>query len=316
MSSSPTYPSIYYAADEAAARRQRDYIGWSRVQLVALAGIALTSGLADPASDRSSGEVWRLLTHGFAILTAVLTAFVLFLGLRLRIERVDDKWFHCRALAENVKSFAWKYAMGSSKGPNAERLFFESIYGLQARLVFSRQCISEKGTAGDWITPWMKALRAASAGERVSALRDHRIADQRRWYNDKAASNARAESRWSYALIVLELAALVFSISQVALRWNHGGDNYIDYGLMGLLATIAAGALAWTQLKRFSDLAQTYRIAADDLAQLDVDAESLAQELKRPDPPADVDERLRGLVQRTENAISREHSLWVGQHFD
>ncbi|MGQ0552992.1 MAG: DUF4231 domain-containing protein [Planctomycetota bacterium] len=304
------YPSVFRAADKAASAQQREYLRWSRTQLIALIGVAVVSGTQYAAA---AGHA-QFINKGLALLTIALTVLVLLAGLRLRIERIDDKWFHCRALAENVKGLVWQYAMGVLRDPEAESQYFQAVRRLQSRLLFAQQCISQEGTAGDWITGWMRGLRGASLAERVAALRAHRIADQRAWYDGKAAINARLENRWASTLLGLELLALLAASIQAYFVLVGSDESLININGVSIIAALAASALAWIQLKRFSDLVHTYRIAADDLAHLDLQAELLEKEVQGPAPPSDAEARLHELVKRVETAVSREHSLWLGQH--
>ena len=68
------------------------------------------------------------------------------------------------------------------------------------------------------------------------------------------------------------------------------------------MVSLAGSAVAWVQGRRFSDLAQSYAIASQDIAA----ALSLLQGI-------DSEQRFSSFVGDAENAISREHTLWVAR---
>ena len=58
--------------------------------------------------------------------------------------------------------------------------------------------------------------------------------------------------------------------------------------------------LAWSQLKRFSDLATTYAVAAEDISRISVKYSTV-----------ETQEDLDAMVSDVEDAVSREHSMWL-----
>lgn len=69
-----------------------------------------------------------------------------------------------------------------------------------------------------------------------------------------------------------------------------------------VLATGASAVLAWLQIRRHQELAQSYAVASHELAL----AESRARHVRS-------EEELARFVGDAEAAISREHTLWIAR---
>ncbi|MCB9845346.1 MAG: DUF4231 domain-containing protein [Phycisphaeraceae bacterium] len=304
----PVYPSIFIAADNAAIKRQRAFVRGVAAQLVLLVVVSLTSSI----QVRHAG-----VTTALVVVTALLTCAVLVISLWLRIARLDERWFQCRALAENTKGLAWRYAMGCTLRPGStspDTDLVDRIAELRQRLSETRHCLAEEDAGRDWITPWMREMRADTGANKLAALRALRIHDQQEWYARKARVNAGLSKRWFGVVLASELLALIAAVAWAVLHLSDPGAQWaIDVNLAGVLAAVAAAAVAWTQLRRHSDLVQTYQVAAEDLVRLDVLARGL--EAKAGESPVDpaLAPQIDELSTRVETAISREHSVWMGE---
>jgi len=68
------------------------------------------------------------------------------------------------------------------------------------------------------------------------------------------------------------------------------------------VTTLAAVLLSWLQVKQHQELSQSYAIAANDINLI------LSQE-----PYVDSDNKLEKFIADSENAFSREHTLWIAR---
>jgi hypothetical protein len=101
------FPPVFAAADRVSLEAQRRFLRSTRAQLLllVLAGAAgvfsITLGRLDTAA----------LLGGVALLTAA--------GLRLRLLRTRPHsiWYEARAVAESVKTLAWRYAVCGNPFP-------------------------------------------------------------------------------------------------------------------------------------------------------------------------------------------------------
>lgn len=271
------YPSLYDAANMAAARAQARFASVTALSLISLVG---ATGLSVPHSQTATLGACALLCLAFAS------------TLSNRILRFDDQWFVCRALAENIKSSAWFYVMESSKDEKLARAsLLANLRSIRRRFDSQRLQLAAAGPSGPIVTNHMEELSSRSVKEKGELYRVDRIQDQINWYSSKATLNARLESRWSTAVLALEGLAAALALASAAGNWPVSPAS--------LLAVLATAAVGWAQTKRFSDLAMSYSIAAEDL-QIILDSSKSVRT---------IDELLR-VVHEAEDAISREHSLW------
>ena len=136
----------------------------------------------------------------------------------------------------------------------------------------------------------MRQVRALDFNERRQVYLTDWIADQQRWYSEKARWNDRRARGWVLVSIVLEISGLIGGALK-AFGW-------ISFDLLGFLAASAAGVMAWIEAKQHRNLATAYGIASQELA-------SIATEL----PTLNSEQRWAAFVGQAEEAISREHSV-------
>jgi SMODS and SLOG-associating 2TM effector domain 1/SMODS and SLOG-associating 2TM effector domain 3 len=204
----------------------------------------------------------------------------------------ERDWYAGRAIAESMKTLAWRYAVqGNPFGPElsgsaADELLFERIGEVltkgRDRITISAEAI---------VTPTMRELRKSSLSIRRASYMRYRTQDQRGWYSENAERNATRARNWRYALLAGELLAVVLAALSLAL------DLKVD--VAGITAALVAAGAAWLSLKQHSQLASAYRIAAAELALQEAILEQAAA-LAWPQAVADAEE-----------AISREHTMWL-----
>jgi hypothetical protein len=141
----------------------------------------------------------------------------------------------------------------------------------------------------------MRALRSQEFGTRRQSYCVGRIQDQINWYAAKSKSNERGARRWGRATFGANIIGLL----------GAGGRflGWIDIDILGVAAAGAAAGTAWIQLKQHRTLAASYALAAQEL--------SLA--LVRLENARD-DEHWALEVSDAEEAISREHTMWLARH--
>src|ERR1035438_9149980 len=96
------YPSLKEAADAASSSAQRTFLRLNIAQLAILIISALISGWTPGISS---------IQRSVALSVAILMFAALGITTMLRLTKFDDRWFRCRALAENVKSAVWYFVM-------------------------------------------------------------------------------------------------------------------------------------------------------------------------------------------------------------
>jgi len=218
------------------------------------------------------------------------------LSFALRLGRFDDRWFQCRAIAENVKRLTWQYSMaaeldGDGSKDEADGAFVRAIEQLRGRVESLAGALAPELRSGETITQWMRQTRQKPAEERLALYRSGRLQDQIDWYTAKASFNGKRESVWFFVLFAAEFGALTIAIVQAA--------TGASINTSAVFASLAAALVAWTQIKRFSDLSSTYLVAAEDLRGF----QAIFSNAKT--------DKLSEIVEKVEQGISREHRVWL-----
>lgn len=239
--------------------------------------------------------LFGLIGPGWPRIVAVaMFALGLATSIAMQLRRPERAWFDGRALAESIKTIAWRYVMGVSPydgddlAAAGDRFHtrFKALIGEYQQMGGALA----KG-AGPDITDEMRTLRQLSLAERRGTYSEQRLGDQVTWYSEQARSNESRATLWLWLITVLQLGGLVLASVQLA--------ALTEANLLPVLAAVIAAAFAWLQLKRHQELAKAYGVAALELGTL----------LGRINE-CDSAERLAAFVEEAEEAMSREHTLW------
>ena len=138
-------------------------------------------------------------------------------------------------------------------------------------------------------------MRQRGLDERKAAYADNRIKDQLTWYANKAGFNRKASNSFFWALIVINSLALICAILRI---------KFVDvpYWPTDIFVATAASLLSWMQAKRFSELASSYALAANEIG-------FIREQSMLPT----TDDEFSVFVRDAENAFSREHTQWVAR---
>ncbi|KAB2380253.1 DUF4231 domain-containing protein [Actinomadura montaniterrae] len=284
------FPASFLAADRHAQVGQQRLLTATGVRLVALVSAAVFGALS-----LKSGHV-DLAAFGAA--TALIVALVT--EVYLLTVRPDRHWYAARAMAESVKSLAWRYLVGgrpftrgSEDGHHADELLLRRFGSITDAL--RGVVVAPPPEGGLQITGAMRQVRAMSLDERRHAYTMGRINDQRSWYASRALLNERRAARWSVVLAVVEAIGLVCAVLKAA--------QVINIDLAGVAGGLAAAGVAWLQTRQHHQLASAYAVAAQELA-------DIASRVDWPETEAEW----AHFVDEAEEAISREHTLWWASH--
>lgn len=282
-------PGLYQAADAGSARGQRLYLRLTRSRLIATI-VAAAAGLGSWTAG--------VHQHDFDVLSAVaIVAFVtaLLLEVALLQSRPERDWYDGRALAESAKTLAWRFAVGGEAFPcsedetQVEKRFTDRLLEIQQDEPGRAALV---GSSAPAISDKMRWLRSQDLDVRRTAYLKGRIVDQQEWYASKSQQNQTWATTWRFALILLELVGLVWSVLRFAEITGVSGE--------GLIATVVAAAGAWLELRQHESLGRAYAITAQELG-------AVRSRLDREF--ADEFDWARA-VDSAEEAISREHTMW------
>lgn len=208
--------------------------------------------------------------------------------------RPEKRWHRTRFVAESAKTLAWRYQVGGHPlglqlaQEEADQELLERL----TRTLDEFQDIDLPPAHQEQVTKKMRGLRSQPLTDRIRAYREDRINDQRAWYAAKSEWNRRRANLFQIGLVLIELAAFASAIVAAL-----SGSTLAAYSLLSALAIAGVG---WLQIKQFRSVANSYSVASHDLAAVSASIDSIKDEKSWEE-----------FVDRAEEAISREHTLWL-----
>ncbi len=262
MSSSATsvtdsdLPSLFRAADSASASEQRGYLRCVFADLALMVGGALAGSIALSTSQGKSV---------IALISALLLGAGLVLTLYIRSRQFEQNWYDGRAIAESIKTQAWRfmtcsepYSDGLSEA-DSDHIFTQTLDALlRERKRFAAFLGAAMGTEAQ-ITSKMREIRQLPFEQRKQVYISDRINNQRDWYGSKAKANLKAGNDWFNAIIIAQ--GLALASSYILVEWPD-----LPVNVTSIFATLSAAFIAWQQLKKHRELANSYGLAAQELA--------------------------------------------------
>jgi len=287
----PDLPALFRAADSASKTGQRSFLALVGVDLALLVlGAAL--------SLLGSG------TLGSASSNAVIGAVLLFIGLLvtggLWLSDFERVWYGARAVAESVKTLSWRYVMGaepyshSGKLDEVDKRFLADLDEILKERKHLSWTFGGELANEPQITEDMRIVRALGLGDKKTAYVTDRLGEQQAWYALKSKSHVLWERIWFGAFFLAQLGAFLSSICAIK---SPDKPNYA-----GVLAALSSAFLAWIQANKFHELAQAYGLTAHELGLVREKAIHIKS-----------NQDLAVFVSDAENAISREHTMWVAR---
>ena len=279
-------PALYRSADTSSNRAQRRYFRVICLEYCLLVLLALLGEF------RSVSE---------AILPCMIIFIILLFGLLIYrfVSRLDRKWYACRALAESVKTSAWKYSMRAHPFGDATTVqiptnnFTNSLIEIQRDNALTGHELDAEHSDKEQISNEMSSLRALGWKERLDVYLDKRVKQQRTWYKKKAQKNSKSRMFWfGFAILCYALAALT-------LLSNFFVATDFSVAFSGLLV-IVTSSFAWIQVKRFGELSASYILTAHEIGSIQGRSGNVRDE-----------ETLSEFVNAAEFAFSREHTQWA-----
>jgi hypothetical protein len=237
---------------------------------------------------RLNGIVWS------AVLSLVGMVLAILGRLAMLQQRPERKWYDGRAAAESAKTLAWRFAVCGE--PFSRRISEHDAVTEFSNVVMrvTRDLPSLDYPAGDsfQITQWMRTVRAETLRERQATYEKLRLAEQQVWYSDKARYNASRATKWTVTLLSAEGLAVILAICRAV--------DVTSVDIAGLVATFSAIGVAWSESRQHETLSRAYSIASQEIA-------AIRSKLRGSMSESEWSK----FVSDAEEAISREHTLWV-----
>lgn len=286
------FPNYYLASDQLSLDSQSNYIIILSLDLI---GMALASALAIYNYSSVDSKQAIYVISGLLMLSSTVLTII------LKTKKFEDSWYQGRALAESCKTLTWRFITCSELFESnltlddARRNFLTRIQELQGEFSDMTGRMDAELLNSDVITNKMLDVRRLSTRERRDYYINYRIKDQKSWYSKKAKFNQRRYNLWFAIIIIVQIFAMlstVFLIVKPASNWN----------LVGFFTTVSGCALSWLQVKQHQELKQAYTTTTQELNMILAMANNI-----------NTDDELSQFVLDSENAVSREHTLWLAQ---
>lgn len=284
--------SLYIASDDASKATQKNYV---LIVGVDLALMIAASALTVYNYELVSSKLILYILSGLFLLASV------FLTIILLTRKFEDSWYQGRALAESCKTLSWRFMTRSELFEDnvplqeAKQRFIKRVQELGAEFPELNKVMSTDLLNKPVITQTMLNIRNLSLSDRKDYYIKNRIEDQKTWYAKKASYNNRQYFFWFSIIIASQafsLISIVLLISRPDLNWN----------FVGLFTTISTASLSWLQIKRHQELKQAYTTTSKELNMI----LSLGDNIN-------TESEFSKFVLDSENAVSREHTLWLAQ---
>ncbi|MBD0833342.1 DUF4231 domain-containing protein [Aestuariibaculum sediminum] len=286
------FPNYFQAADSISIKSQKSYLNIIRIDLISMIIAAL---LAIYSFQDVSQKFWVYSFTGLFLLIGLILTIV------LKSKKYEDIWYQGRALAESSKTLTWRFVTCAEyfeQGLNintAKERFIQRIREVSNEFKDLSKSMDSKILNQEIITSKMVELRNLSMYERKSYYIKNRIEDQQGWYSKKAEWNKVRYNFWFWVIIASQFLALI----SIVVLMNNPESNW---NVVGLLTTIASSAISWLQIKQHQEQKQAYTTASEEL-----------NFIKQLSYNVSTEEELSEFILDSENAISREHTLWLAQ---
>ncbi|MBL7707270.1 MAG: DUF4231 domain-containing protein [Taibaiella sp.] len=286
------FPNYFQASDNASIKAQKYYLNIMRIDLISM---IIASALAIYNYQLTQSKLVVYIISGLLLLLSLTLTII------LKSKKYEDVWYQGRALAESCKTLTWRFVCCSEYFETslnlveAKRRFVERIKELSDEFKELSIAMNSRTLNLPIITDKMIEIRAYNLEKRKDYYIQNRIEDQKKWYADKAEYNSEKYNLWFWCVITsqaISLISIVFLIVNPGFNWN----------FVGLLTTISASALSWLQLKQHQELKQAYTTATQELNFIATLTDQLT-----------TDNSFSKFVLDSENAVSREHTLWLAQ---
>jgi hypothetical protein len=274
-------PALQRHADAASGGAQSTFIRATKVRLILLTIVAVSGALTFQAK--------RVDFAGVAAASAF--GLVGFLEAYLWRARPEKSWYGARAIAESIKTLAWRYAVRAAPfGDDSavDSRLLDRLRRVQSEV--SALVVIPHGDRPELITSSMRALRALPFEQRRATYLRDRIENQISWYRLKARWNDARATAWSVGLMFLNAGGMVAAICKAT--------GIITVDVLGFVGAAAAAGVAWMQTRQYASLAAAYATTHHELT------------IVRERILIASEDTWAREVSDAEEAISREHTMW------
>lgn len=279
------YPCYHEDASQQSMNSQRMYKRLIWAILIIMVVSTLMQSFQNTIDNRFKGSI----------------VFLSFLGtILVMIFQPDKSWYIGRAVAESIKTLSWRYMMKSQPFDldDADENFVKRCSEILSAAMKNEGFVHKPLCKHrEIITKAMTEIRSLSFDERKEAYLDDRIKDQISWYEIKSKFNRTRGITFLLVIGGCQLIAFIFLI--------FFGKS--DFDLTSIMIVIATSAISIMEMNKYRELERSYSFTAFEL-----------NNIRNRFGLITNDEDLNIFVEEAEQAISREHTMWLARkgHFN
>ena len=284
-----TFPCFFRLADQQAIKSQKQYLSALKWSIWLIIGASILAYIRN--------------FKGFECidwLIGVLLLMNLLLNWWIQTAKMDNLWYDYRSIAESIKTLTWKYMLKVTPFAGDESDCTREFRKRVTKILNNKMVLHKYQAIPankPFITKDMKDIRQCDLQTRALIYTQYRIQDQADWYEKKSKYNKKMGTRFYICYMLLNISLLVFIIISIC-KFN-GKELPLD-----LFMILVTSIQTWTQIKKYSDLANSYALATQEIA--------LIRE-EKPSFSKGEEEKFSKYVSDCENAFSREHTQWYAR---
>lgn len=292
MINNSDFPNYFIAGDNASLLAQKTYVRYVRWDLILMC-VSATLAIYNYNNEDTKRLVY--------IISGLILLVPFTLSLIIKSKKYEDVWYRGRALAESAKTLTWRfitkaeYFEDNLSAQDVEKRFIERIKEVREEFKDINTSLKASDLQKDIITPKMLEIRKLDLQGRKDFYLKNRIDNQIEWYTSKADTNKTKYENWFWAVIIVQFLAII-SVGFLILYPNS------DFNLVGIFTTLSASFFSWLQLKKYQENKEAYTTAMSELNLIRNEVKFISSE-----------EVFAKFVLDSENAMSREHTMWLAQ---
>ena len=285
-------PGLYQSANNSSMKEQNKYFFGIGGYLILIIVAALFAFYSDGQCNAN-----------YKLLSTLLFLSALSIMIWLRTEKPDNIWYNGRAVAESVKTRAWRWMMRADPYMDDKDIEFMRAHFIKDLKIILEQNKSLIGKLGNYsstvdpISVKMISVREMELTNRIELYRRERIASEATWYAKKARFNSKRATFWFWATVGLHAAAVFLFLINI---------EEPNFKLpIPVMAVCASSVLTWLQAKKHNELSTSYTLTVHEIT------------LIRGETTRFVSgEEFSNYVLNCENAFSKEHTQWFARKSD
>ena len=286
------YPNYFIAGDNTSKEAQNLYIKLVGTTLILMCLGAIMS--IYNFQDNNSKFYIYILSGVFLFISFILSLF-------LMIKKYEDIWYRGRALAESIKTLSWRYMTKSEyfdstiSDEDAKKRFISRIKEIKSEFQDIEKELSPNDLILGFITEKMEEIRSKSLDQRKTFYFKQRIQNQIDWYASKSSVNKRKYEHLFLGVVITQFLSVIYIVFLII-------KPDFNFNFVGFLTTLSASFLSWLQVKKYQENKEAYITALSELNMIKIQFSEI-----------NTEEKFAKFVLDSENAMSREHTIWLAQ---